>query len=155
MKEIVEFSRGAIAGEHDAALLVPLTDDSIQVFRARRAQGFEPEVVDDQQIWLQGGVQAPPVGVICAAGVELAKHVVSAGEQHGVPAPARFMGQSLSQMTFADARWAADDHIPFLPDVQATGQVQDLLAVNGRVEAEIKRFQGLGRVDRCAPEAQG
>lgn len=44
-KEVGPLGGCAVAGEHDAALLVALVDDVVEVFRAGRGERLEPEVV--------------------------------------------------------------------------------------------------------------
>ncbi len=55
---------------------------------------------------------------------------------------------------FPNAAGSANQHIAFLADVVTTGEVQDLLAVDARIETEVEPFQRLGGVDCCPPHPQ-
>ena len=64
------------------------------------------------------------------------------------------MGDGLSQVGLADAGLAADQDVAALPDEGAGGEVEDLLAVDARVEAEVEQLQGLGGIDGAAPDPE-
>ena len=49
-KEGRPFGRGAIAGEQDAAPLVPLIDHIIEIFGGWGRERFQPKVVQDEQV---------------------------------------------------------------------------------------------------------
>ena len=57
-------------------------------------------------------------------------------------------------MGLADAGLAADQDVAALPDEGAGGEVEDLLAVDARVEAEVEQLKGLGGIDGATAEAQ-
>jgi hypothetical protein len=50
--------------------------------------------------------------------------------------------------------WATDQHVALVPNVVTTGQLQELLAVQVRIEAKVKGLQSLGGVDGGAAQAQ-
>jgi hypothetical protein len=68
--------------------------------------------------------------------------------------PARFMGKRLSQVTLSNPGGTAQQCIVTRTDEVATGQLQDLLTVESRIEVEVEAFQGLGGVDRGPTQTQ-
>jgi hypothetical protein len=57
-------------------------------------------------------------------------------------------------LRFPDAGWAADEHVTFLLDIEAGGQIENLLAIDGRIEGEVEAFQGFAGVDGGPAQAQ-
>ena len=85
-------------GEQDAAPLIALVDNVVEVLGAGRQDRLEAKVVEDQELWLQVRVQAAGVGAIGATAVEMQEHLVCAGKQHIVAAAAGFVPQRLREV---------------------------------------------------------
>lgn len=84
--------------------------------------GFEAEIVDDQERWSQMGCRRRSVRPVSQASVEMGQHLVGADEEHVVATAASFVSQGLSQMTFANPGWPADQRIAPSCDVGAGGE---------------------------------
>lgn len=107
-KKVGPLSRGAITGEQDAALLIALSDDVVEVLWRGWSQRFETKIVNDQQIGTQVGGQATVKGIIRAPAVEMLKHLVGINQQHIEALLTCFVSQRLAEMAFADPTWPAD-----------------------------------------------
>ena len=86
--------------------------------------------------------------------MEMLEHLVGVDVQHIKTLPARSMGEGLSEMAFAYARWPADQHVTFLADVLTAGQVEHLLAVDGGVKAPIEALQRFSGIEGSPPHPQ-
>ncbi len=99
---------------------------------------LHPHVVDDQQI----GLEIPIQGFVLLAQVLVAQEVAGQIEdgavQHQEAGLDGLMPDGLNQKRLADAGWTQQQHIGFLADELAAGQVVDLLALDGRVEGEVE-----------------
>ena len=102
----------------------------------------------------QVGGQAPLGAAVRAPRVELAQHRVRRGAQHVEALAGGLVPEGVGQVRLAHPRLADDEHVAVLAQEGAGGQVEDLLAVDARVEAEVERLQGLGRVQAAAAQAQ-
>ena len=117
-------------------------------------QRLEAEVVDDQQV---GGEVAlePLVGrAVSAAGVEVAQELVGGGVEDLEALAGGLVGDGLGEVGLADAGLAADQDVAALADEGAGGEVEDLLAVDARVEAEVEQLKGLGGIDRATADTE-
>ena len=108
-------------------------------------------IIQNEQFGSHIQRQPPLETAIGPPTVQMRQHLVGVAEQHIKALSTRFVPERLRQMTFPDPAWPANQHIPFLADVVAAGECQDLLAVDARIEAEVEPFQRLGRVDSCPP----
>lgn len=138
---------GAITGQNDTALFIASVDDIVEVTRRRRLQGLETEIIEDKQVGTKIALQATLEGAIGAATVEMLKHPGDGGEVGIKALAARLVDQCLGEMGFAGPRRAADEHVAVLADELAGGEMQELLAVDGRIESEVKGLQSLGAID--------
>src|SRR3990172_4543687 len=144
---------GAVAGEQDRASLVTFVDHIVHVLGGRMLDRLETEVVDDQQVGASVERETLLVSVVSATGMEMAQHLVGVGEGD-VTAPATgFVGQRLSQMTFSNSRWAADQHVALVGEVMPGGQFVNQLAIETGVESEVERLQSLAGVEGGATQA--
>ena len=64
------------------------------------------------------------------------------------------MSDGLGEVGLADAGLAADQGVAALADEGAGGEVEDLLAVDARIEAEVEQLQGLGGIDRATADPE-
>ena len=76
MEEVRPFGRSSIAGQQNAATLIALVNNIIQVLRRRRRQGLEPKVIQDEQVWAQIDVESAFPRTIGPTAVEMLQHLV-------------------------------------------------------------------------------
>ena len=86
--------------------------------------------------------------------MDVGQHLVRAGQQDVEPLPGGFVGQRLGQMTLADSGLPTEQDVAVLAHKLAGRQIEDLLAVDTRVEAEVEGLQGLGGVDAAAADTE-
>ena len=99
-EQLRPFLRGTIAGEQDAAALVPLVDDVVEVLRGRRSQWLEPEVIQHQQVGTEVGLEASFQSAVGTPPVEVLEHTIGVDEESGVAPSTGFVGQRLGEMGF-------------------------------------------------------
>lgn len=85
---------------------------------------------------------------------EVTEHPVGADAQDVEALPRRLVGQGVGEVGLADASLAADQDISPLADEGAGPHVEDLLAIDHRVEREVERLESLGRVEVAAAQPQ-
>jgi hypothetical protein len=98
-EQVRPFLRGPVTGEQDTAAFVPLIDDVVEVLGGGGVERFETEVVQDQQIGAEVGLEAALQGVVGATAVEILEHAIGVDEQSGVATPTGLVGQGLGQMS--------------------------------------------------------
>ena len=98
-EQVRPFLRGPVTGEQDTAAFVPLIDDVVEVLGSGRVERFEAEVVQDQQIRAEVGLEAAFQGVVGATAVEMLEHAVGVDERSGVATTTGLVGHGLGQMS--------------------------------------------------------
>jgi len=106
----------------------------VEVFRRRGAQGFEAEVVQDEQVGAKVELEATFEGPVGASTVDVLQHTVGIDEQDVVSSAASLVGEGLGQVRLtctapavrrrcrcADTGGSADEHIALLADIDASG----------------------------------
>jgi hypothetical protein len=78
-----------------------------------------------------------------AGGMELAEQLTLCAEQHIEAFADGLVAEGLSDMTFARAGGASDEHTGFLFDEVASSQLHDLGSIDGGVKGEVEILQGL------------
>lgn len=73
--------------------------------------------------------------------MQVLQHLVSIDQQDIEAPPASFVSERLGEMALANAAGAAQQHVVFAADVVTAGELQDVLAVNGRIEAKVEVLQ--------------
>jgi hypothetical protein len=86
--------------------------------------------------------------------MEMAEHGMGGDQEDLEALPGCFVGNRLGQMRFARPRLAAEQEIAMGSDELAGGQIVDLLAIDGGVEAKVEALQRLGGVDAAAPDPE-
>jgi hypothetical protein len=122
-KAVGPLGGGPVTGGEDAARLVALVNDVIEIRGRGIDQGFQPEVVQDEQPRPQSPAQTFRPCAIRPAAMEMLQQLVGVDEEHVIALPARFMGERLGEMARAHAGRPADQHVAFPADVLAAGQV--------------------------------
>ena len=79
---IAPFAKVQIAGYDRPFSFVTFGDQVVEVLVLGRAQWFQSEVIDDQQIYLGQGRYTPIIGVGGTGGVELSKLFCLCEKQH-------------------------------------------------------------------------
>jgi hypothetical protein len=128
----------AVAGQQDRGLLIPLVDDVIEVLGPGRAQGFEAEVVEDQEIGTGVPEEALVVSAVGPAAGEVGEHLGGVDEQHVEAATTGLVGERLAEVTLAHPRGAVEQDVLVAFDELAGGEVEDLRLVELGVEAEVE-----------------
>jgi len=119
-------------------VLVPLIDHFVEVLGPGRGQRLQAEVIEDEQVGARVAEEAPLVGAVGPAAMQMAQHA-SGGHEHGVEAPpAGFVAQRLGQMRFADAGRALNQHGFVALDEAARRQIEDLLSIDRGIETEVE-----------------
>ena len=114
----------AVGGQQDAAVLVALVDDIVQIFWAGLLKRLEAEVIQDQQIRTQVERDPPFPGPIRPAAVEVLEHFLGVDEQHiQTLAGPHSWPRAWREVRFAYSGRAADQQIAFLADKLTGGQV--------------------------------
>ena len=73
-----------VGGDDGGAAFLALGDEVVEVLVLRCPQGFQTEVIDDEQRNTSEGLEAPLVGVDGARGMEARQQLALGGEQHVV-----------------------------------------------------------------------
>ena len=71
-----------VGGDDGGALFVSLGDEVVEILVLRCSQGFQAEVIDDEQRHAGEGLEAPLVRVDGARGIEACQQLALGGEQH-------------------------------------------------------------------------
>ena len=71
-----------VAGEQDATTLIAFVDDIVQVLRSRGPQGFEAEVVENEQVGAEVGLKPPFQAAISPSAVEVLEHLVGVDQEN-------------------------------------------------------------------------
>src|ERR687891_298680 len=143
-KQVWPLRGSPVTGDQNAAKFIALVHDIVEVRRGRVDQGFQPEVVEHEQIRAPIELETLGPGPIGPATMEVLEHLVGVDEEHIKPLSTRFMGEGLREVAFANPRGATDQYIAFLTDVVTARQVEHLLPVDGGVEAPLEARQGFG-----------
>lgn len=106
-------------------------------------QGFESEVVDDEEIDAGQLDQLAVEAVGGSGGMDLGEHSGSSGEQDVISGPDGAVAQSLGDVALPGAAGTDDEAADLFLDEPAGGQLGDQGAVDARIEGEVKLFQGL------------
>lgn len=151
---VAPFGKVQVAGQHRRCPLIALGDEIVEHFILGRTQGFQPEVVDDQQIHPRQRLQAPLVAAD-RQGVLQARQQLSLGhEQHVIALTRRGVAQRLSQVALAGAAGAGDQDRHLLLDETAGGQVCDLRPVEIGQTVEIEALQRLVAAEIGPPQTK-
>ena len=154
LKQIGPFGERPVRGDDERAAFVALLDHFVEIFRSGRGQRLEAEVVEHQHIGTRVGEQPPLVGAVGPAAVEMAEHAGGGDEDDVEAALTRLVPERLREVRFADAGRTLNEHrlVPF--DEPTRGEIEDLLAIDGRIEAEIEALQRLAQIDGRAAQPE-
>jgi hypothetical protein len=94
----------AVSGDHEGTLLVPLTNDFVQVERFRSDKGAQPEIVDREDVDLGEAGEASFVGSIAPSSPKLAEELLGQDELRRVPCSAGSQRERLGQEALAQSR---------------------------------------------------
>ena len=133
-----------VGGDDGGALFVALGDEVVEVLVLRCPQGFQTEVIDDEQRHAGEGVEASLVGVDGARGIEACQQLALGGEQHVVVGANGGMAERLCDVGLSGAARPGDEDRDLLGDEPAGRQLGDEALVDGGVEVEVELLEGLG-----------
>ena len=153
-KEVRPFRRRPVTGDQEAAHCRARLDDIVAVGRRGIDQGFEPEVVQDESLWVQIPAQALGPGAIGPAPMEMLEPLMGVDEEPVQARPARFMRPRVGEMAVAHPGGPTEQPVACLADVVAAGQVEHLWPIDAGVEAPIEALQGVRGVQGGPAPAQ-
>lgn len=144
-----------VGGDDRGRGLVALGDEIVEVLVGGRSQGFQAEVVDDQQRHAGERGEFALVAAGRSRGVE-ARGEACAGAEDDIDAGAHgAVAKRLRQVRFPGAAGADDEHRGLLGEVAAGGEVVHQGAVQLRQALEVELLERLGGAKGRASEAQG
>jgi len=114
-EDISPFAEIQIAGHHSSRLLVPGTDEVVDILVVGRSQGLEAEVVDDEQGDLGQLAEDPVVSAGGPGGMESSREGALAQEPDIYPLADGAMTQRLGQVALAGAAGADDEDWGLFP----------------------------------------
>ncbi len=149
-----------IAGHDCGTRFVAAHDDLEQVFARPLGQLLHAHVIDHQQIGLQVTREHLVVRVEGLFVQEVPHDVEDRVIQHDEALLDRLVGECLHQKALARTGWAEEQHVPCFADEAASGQIEDLLFVDGGIEGKIKfverlELAKLSRLDATLNESFG
>ena len=147
-KQVGPLRGSPVTGDQHAADFIALVHDIVEVRRGRVDQGFQPKVVEHEQLRAQIKLETLGPGPIGPATMEVLQHLVGVDEEHITLLSTRFMGEGLREVAVADPRGATDQYMAFLTDVVTARQVEHLLPVGAGVEVPLEALQGFGGIQR-------
>lgn len=133
----MRFAEGLVRGQDDRALLVALGDDLEDQVRLGSFEGLVADLVDHENAGPQVGselVRQTPGGL---GGLEVADHVVEAGEVDRVAGPAGRDRQGDGDVRLADPGRPEQGRVRLALDERESGQVLDLARVEVGLEGEV------------------
>ena len=139
---IAPFTGIEVAGEDRGGSLVAFGDQVVKGLVLGRAQGFEAEIVDDEQRDVDQGLKA---ALVVADGLGLAQAGEQVGlgrEQHVVPLTGDQMADGLGEMAFPGATGADDEHGDLFLDEAAGGQIVHQGPIQAEQAVEVETLQG-------------
>src|SRR5439155_14137734 len=122
--------------------------------RGRGHERLEPEIIDDEQIGPEVAGEAPLVGAVRAAAVEVGEHAARAGEEHVEAAPTGFVAERLREMRFPDAGRALNQHVLVPFDEAPSRQIEDLLTRDRGIEVEVETLERLLEIEARPPQPE-
>ena len=148
------FGEGFVGGDYGGALLVAFGDEVVEVLVLRGSQGFQSEVIDDEQRHASKGVEASLVRVDGARGIEARQQLALGGEQHVVVGTNSGVAERLCDVGLPRAARPGDEDRDLLGDEAAGGQLGDEGVVDGGIEVEVELLEGFRGAEAGAADAQ-
>ena len=147
-KQVGPLRGSPVPRDQHVADFIALVHDIVEVRRGRVDQGFQPTVVEHEQLRAQIKLETLGPGPIGPAPMEVLPHRVGVDEEPIKRLSTRVMGAGLREGAFADPRGATDQDMAFLTEVVTARQVEHLLPVDAGVEAPREALQGFGGIQR-------
>lgn len=110
-EQVRPLSRSAVGSQQDAAPLVALVNHVIQILRSRLLEGFEAEVIQNEEFGSQVSRQMALLGTIRPSAVEVLEQFLGISKQGIHAQPGRFLSKCLGQMGFVYLGRTADYNV--------------------------------------------
>ncbi len=153
-ERLVPFGEVEVAGDDGRALLVAFGDEVVKIFIGGRSQGFETEVIDDEERHARKGRELAVVAAGGAGGVQARGELCAGGEQHVDALTDRAVTERLGEMTLAGTAGSDDEHGGTFIEVAAGGEFVDERAVELGQAFEVELLEGLGGTEGGAAQTQ-
>lgn len=132
-----------VACNDDGRPEIALRDYLVEVFRLKRVQSGQTEIVDDEQIRSEVFFHSLLPGLIGPSCQQEAQELHSLCKQDIIAEAAGMVTDDLGDVSFSNAGGAAQKHVLVLFDKSAPAQVPDHLGADPGVEGEIEPFKSL------------
>ena len=145
-QKFAPFLQRAVAGHDGGTVFVTAHDDFQQILAGVFGQLFETHVVNDDQIGLQVFTQGFVLLVEGFVLHEVPDQIEDRTVEHQKVHLDGLVADGLGKMGFADAGRPEEQNIFGFADELAAGQIENLLFVNGGIEAPVEvlqRFEGV------------
>jgi len=136
--EFPPFLDGAVGGHEGGAVFIAAHDDFQEDLPALGRKGFEPHVIDDEQVGFEVAGEHPGDASFGFLGEEFAHQIEHGAVEHEEPGLDSLGSDGLRDVAFADSRRPHQEHVPLLPHELAGGQLVDPAARHAGVEAEVE-----------------
>jgi hypothetical protein len=144
-KETSPVSHGTVRRKDDGFVSEGAIDESVGAFSGELIDGFEAEIVNDQEFEFQEPLHHEGEAVLQVGGGKLCKELMEAVDADGEQSSACEVGKRFRQMRFAGAGGAeAKDALTAL-DEPAGGKGFDEFGVDGRIERPVEGLERLLR----------
>ena len=140
-QELAPVFDGPVAGHDGGTVFVAAHDHFQEVFAGVFGQGLESHVIDDQKVGLEIAAQDSVLLVEGFVFEEVAHQIEDGAVEDLEVELDGFVAQGLGQVRFADPGRADEQKIGGLANELAGGQVVDLFAGDGGIEAPVKVLQ--------------
>jgi hypothetical protein len=152
------YTEGDVGGDGGRGVTVPSVD---QVEERVGGGGLialllelaEAHVVDDEQVGTGPGLEAPGVGAVGEAGVEVVEQVDAAGVAEGEGLLAGAQAEGLEEVALAGAAIAGEDEVVFAADEVEAGELEEEGLVEVGLEVPVEGFEGLLLAEAAGDES--
>ena len=125
-----------------AFAFVAFGDHIVEVFILDSFKGFQPEIIDNEQVDIGKFGALPFITVCCPGGVQLGQHPVGRGEQNVMSGADRRMSKCLGDVTLSRSTGSDNQDTDLFFDKTAGSQFSDECTVETGAECKIKFFDG-------------
>jgi len=146
-EQLAPFLQWPVAGHDSGTVFVTAHNDFQQILAGVFGQLFEAHVVNDDQIGLQVFAQGFVLLIKGFVLHEVPDQIEDGTVKHQEVYLDGLVTDGLGQMGFAGAGRPEEQHVLGFADELAAGQIENLLSVNGGVEAPVEIFQRFKAVE--------
>jgi len=140
--ELAPFFEWTVGGHERRAQLVAAHDDLEEVFAGLGRELFDAHVVDDEQVALEVALHGALVFLVESVLAQVGEDVEDGAVEDDFAGFDEFVSDGLGDVAFADAGRADEQDVFGAFEEASGGEVVDLPAVDGGVEAEVEGVEG-------------